>query len=463
MTRLQILRLNLSKAGVAKTKISYSCSNCNYVTIKWIGCCPECSEWNSFIEQKPSEVAAGHSRSSSVATLKSLDQISTDQHMRMLTGIKEWDRVLGGGVLPGSFLILTGDPGIGKSTLLLQVAHALAAQHDVLYFSSEESLEQVKGRALRLGINAQRLLFSDESCLETIISTAIQKKPGLLILDSIQSCHLSLDRHIIPGTIAQLREAAFHLMRLAKENNIAVLITGHITKDGEMAGPKVLEHMVDGVFYIQAEDRWHTRILRSVKNRFGTINEVGFFQMQENGLCEVQNINQQFLESASQAAGSCLVSCLEGTRPILLELQALVIESKFGIPQRVVSGLDPKRVVLIAAILEKYLHVKFSMHDIFFKVGGGFKIKDSSTDLGIALALLSSYFQHTLPPKSVAVGEISMTGKIMTINQIGACIKEIEKFSLETVFVAYGQQLKTECKVHAFRNVYDLLRLFPEG
>jgi len=448
---------------VAKQKISFSCTNCDYSSVKWIGCCPACNEWNSFVEQKPTiSLGGGGVRSTTTATMVPLDQISTDMHVRMLTGIREWDRVLGGGILPGSFLILTGDPGIGKSTLLLQVAHALAAQHDVFYFSSEESLEQVKGRAVRLGVNAPRLLFSDEACLETIIATAIQKKPALLILDSIQSCHLSLDRHIIPGTIAQLREAAFHLMRLAKEHNIAVLITGHITKDGEMAGPKVLEHMVDGVFYIQSDDRWQTRILRSVKNRFGTINEIGFFQMQENGLCEVSNINQQFLESASRAAGSCLVSCLEGTRPIILELQALVIESRFGIPQRVVTGLDPKRVVLIAAILEKYLHVKFSACDIFFKVGGGFKIKDSSTDLGIALTLLSSYFQVTLPAKSVAIGEISLTGKVMTINQISACIKEIEKFSLETIFSADGQQIKTACRVQSFKNMYDLLQLFPE-
>jgi DNA repair protein RadA/Sms len=454
---------------VSKTKTSFSCTNCGYISIKWVGCCPGCNEWNSLLEQQQTPSFVGSSKNASgisggqAATLVSLAQISSTPQKRMTTGIREWDAVLGGGILPGSFIILTGDPGIGKSTLLLQVADAIAAQYTVVYFSSEESLEQVKGRALRLGVSRDTLLFSDEACLETIIATAQQTKPALLVVDSIQNCHLSPQSHAIPGTVAQLRESAFYLMRLAKENDIAVLITGHITKEGEMAGPKVLEHMVDAVFYLQAEDRWHTRILRSVKNRFGTINEVGFFEMHEKGLVEVADVNQQFIGEASGAAGAALVCCMEGTRPILLELQALVVESKFGMPQRVVTGLDPRRVVLVAAILEKYLHIRFSAHDIFFKVSGGFKIKESSADLGIALALLSSYFQKSLPSKSVALGEISLTGQIKSINQISACIKEIEKFGLDQIFVAKGQQAKATCAVVGFRNIYDLLQLFPEG
>lgn len=451
---------------MGKQKISFNCSNCSYISVKWVGCCPNCNEWNSFTEQKP--VASTLGAVNNFATVKtanlvSLANIQTSTQERMLSGVKEWDRVLGGGIFPGSFIILTGDPGIGKSTLLLQIAHELSTNYNVLYFSSEESLEQVKGRAVRLGVTNPNLLFSDEACLDVILATAQQAKPALVILDSIQNCHLSLQSHVIPGTIAQLREAAFHLMRFAKENNIAVLITGHITKEGEMAGPKVLEHMVDAAFYLQAEDRWHTRILRSVKNRFGTINEVGFFQMHENGLIEVTNINQQFLNEASQSPGSALVSCLEGTRPLLLELQALVVESKYGVPQRVVTGLDPKRVVLVAAILEKYLHIRFSAQDVFFKVSGGFKIKESSADLGIALALLSSYFQQVLPAKSVAIGEVSLTGQVKAINQIGTCIKEVEKFGLASVFVSKSQQVKTICKTYAFANVYELLQLFPEG
>lgn len=454
---------------MAKIKQLFRCTNCAYECGKWIGCCPACSEWNSFVEHIPSAAssfAASRKGASSgtapQAELFAFNDIEIETQQRMLAGVKEWDRVLGGGILPGSFLILTGDPGIGKSTLLLQVADKIAQQYSVIYFSSEESLQQVKNRAQRLGLSQSQLLFSDQASLESIISTAEKHKPALVILDSIQNCHLSVESHAIPGSIGQLREAGFLLMRFAKENNIAVLITGHITKDGQMAGPKVLEHMVDAVFYLQGEDRWQTRILRSVKNRFGTINEVGFFEMQEHGLEEITNINKHLINETTSAPGSALVCCVEGTRPILLELQALCVASKFGMPQRVVTGLDPKRVVLVAAILEKYLRIKFSMHDIFFKVSGGFKIKESSTDLGIALALLSSYFQQPLPSKSVAIAEISLTGQVKPTNQIAVCIKEVEKFGLEHILVARSQQAKSACKVISFNNVYELLQLFPE-
>lgn len=458
---------------MAKAKISYRCSNCSYESIKWVGCCPSCSEWNSFVEHAPVHLpsfkTSGGMVSASSSSVQSiqmnqLNDIDITEDARMLSGVKEWDRVLGGGILPGSFIILTGDPGIGKSTLLLQVADKIAEQgHKVAYFSSEESLQQVKGRALRLGLQQSRIAFSDQACLESIVSTCDSYKPDLIILDSIQNCYLSLSSQVFPGTIAQLREAAFLLMRFAKTNKIAVLVTGHITKEGQMAGPKVLEHMVDAVFYLQGEDRWQTRILRSVKNRFGGINEVGFFEMQEEGMVEIANINQQLLSEVSVSPGSVLVCSVEGSRPLLLELQALCIDSKFGMPQRVVTGLDPKRIVLVAAILEKYLHIRFSSQDIFFKVSGGFKIKESSSDLGIALALLSSYFQLPLPPKSVAIGELSMTGQVKPANQIGMCVREVEKFGLEHVYISKTQQVKTACNLVGFGSVYELLKLFPEN
>ncbi len=458
---------------MAKAKSSYRCSNCSYESIKWIGCCPTCGEWNSFVEHQSISLPSFKTKNSNLGgaatdaaqlTLSTLDDIDIENQQRMCSSIKEWDRVLGGGILPGSFIILTGDPGIGKSTLLLQVADKIAQNnYKVVYFSSEESLQQVKGRALRLGLKQSSVSFSDQACLESIVSTCDAVKPDLVILDSIQNCYLSLQSQLFPGTIAQLREAAFLLMRFAKTNKIAVLVTGHITKEGQMAGPKVLEHMVDAVFYLQGEDRWQTRILRSVKNRFGAINEVGFFEMQEEGMVEIANINQQLLSEVSVSPGSVLVCSVEGSRPLLLELQALCIDSKFGMPQRVVTGLDPKRVVLVAAILEKYLHIRFSSQDIFFKVSGGFKIKESSSDLGIALALLSSYFQVPLPPKSVAIGEISLTGQVKPANQIGMCIREVEKFGLENVLVAKTQQVKSSCNLMGFGSVYELLRLFPEN
>ncbi|HZW60759.1 MAG TPA: magnesium chelatase domain-containing protein, partial [Candidatus Babeliales bacterium] len=337
-----------------------------------------------------------------------------------------------------------------------------AQNYSVYYFSTEESLQQVKLRAQRLECSNGNLLFSDQASLEAILATARQEKPNILIIDSIQNCYVSESR-TIPGSIGQLREAAFHLMRLAKEDGITILVSGHITKEGAIAGPKTLEHMVDGVFYLQGEDRWHTRVLRSVKNRFGTINELGFFEMKESGLQEVPNINEHLISEVSYTPGSVLVSFIEGSRPLLLELQALSIESKLGFPQRVVSGLDQKQIVLIAAILEKYLQVKLSAHDIFFKVSGGFKIKGSSSDLGIALALLSSYFQQPLPQKSIALGEISLTGQIKPINQMTMYISEAEKFGIEQLLVAKNQKIDgTKCTVRRYNNVYELLSLFTE-
>lgn len=446
-----------------KQKTSFNCSSCNYQAIKWMGCCPECKEWNSFIEVKTSSKAFGKAREvKGTLTLMPLDTIDTKTRPRMLSGIKEWDRVVGGGIMPSSLIVLTGDPGIGKSTLLLQISHQLAQNYRVFYFSSEESLQQVKGRAERLGCLSSKLLFSDHVDLEAIIATTQHEKPDLLIIDSIQNCHTPTTQSI-PGSIGQLRESTFQLMRLAKEHDIAIIATGHITKDGTIAGPKTLEHMVDAVFYLQGEDRWQTRVLRSVKNRFGTINELGFFEMHEEGMVEVPNINQHLISEISHSPGSVLVSFIEGSRPLLLELQALTISSKLGVPQRVISGVDHKQVVLIAAILEKYLRVKLSTHDIFFKVSGGFKTKGSSPDLGIALALLSSYFQQPLPEKSIALGEISLTGQIKPINQIGMYIREAEKFGIAQLLVARNQKIEqTQCATQRFHNVYELLSLFQE-
>jgi len=443
---------------MTKIKTRFECSNCHYNTLKWLGCCPACKQWDTLKEVKNS-VSVG-SKNTTVPTLMNLADIETKKHTRMCCGISEWDRVLGGGIMPSSFIILTGDPGIGKSTLLLQITNQLAQQYTIFYFSSEESLQQVKSRAKRLGCHNSNLLFSDQADLDAIIEISQNKKPDMLVIDSIQNCYTK-QTQTVPGSISQLRESAFLLMRLAKEYGITTIVSGHITKEGNMAGPKTLEHMVDGVFYLQGEDRWQTRVLRSVKNRFGTINELGFFQMGQNGLGEVPNINQHLIEQVSHSPGSVLVSFIEGSRPLLLELQALTINSKLSIPQRVISGIDHKQVVLIAAILEKYLHIKLSTHDIFFKVGGGFKIKGSATDLGIALALLSSYFQQPIPNKSIALGEISLTGHIKPINQINIHIKEAEKFGIQQLIVSKNQKLeKNNCTIKRFSTVYELVTLF---
>lgn len=452
---------------MSKNKIVYACSSCTYQSIKWMGCCPECSQWNTFEENQTithavpgSKVALAKSGAIKALSMTQLSTVETTMKPRMLSGIDEWDRVVGGGIMPSSLIILTGDPGIGKSTLLLQICNRLAKNYSVFYFSTEESLQQVKQRAQRLECINENLMFSDQADLETILTTAQHHKPDIVIIDSIQNCYTS-QAQAFPGSIGQLRETTFHLMRLAKENDITILVSGHITKEGTIAGPKTLEHMVDGVFYLQGEERWQTRVLRSVKNRFGTINELGFFEMHQNGLQEVANINEHLISELSHSPGSVLVSIIEGSRPLLLELQALTIETKLGIPQRVVSGLDHKEVVLIAAILEKYLHIRLSTQDIFFKVSGGFKIKGSATDLGIALALLSSYFQQPLPEKSIALGEISLTGQIKPINQINLFVREAEKFGIGQLFVSKNQKIEnTSSKVRRFTNVYELLSLF---
>lgn len=449
---------------MAKPSSCFTCTQCSYQTRKWLGCCPECNQWDTFQEQA-APLSSNKARKNGATliaplTMVHLDMVTAMPHNRMASTIKEWDRVTGGGIVPGSFIILAGDPGIGKSTLLLQIAHRLAQQHAVLYFSSEESLEQVKLRAQRLQCAAPQLLFSDQANLEEIIATAKHLKPDLIIIDSIQNCYAT-ESNALPGSINQLKESAFHLMRLAKENTIAVLLSGHITKDGMMAGPKTLEHMVDTVLYLQGEDRWQTRVLRALKNRFGTINELGFFEMQEHGLQEMPNINQQLLEEIAHSPGSVLISYIEGTRPLLVELQALTIPTKFNMPQRLITGVDPKQVILIAAILEKYLKIKLNGHDIFFRVSGGFKLKESASDLGIALALLSSYFQQTLPEKSIALAEISLTGHIKPINHINTHLNEAEKFGIKHVFIARNQKTEnTACTVQRFNHIYELLSLF---
>ena len=407
---------------MAKQKQNFACAACTHQTSKWFGCCPNCNEWNSIAEHTApvyATKASPHTKPAHALEMKTLQAIPMQAQQRMVSGIDEWDRVTGGGIVPGAFIMLTGDPGIGKSTLLLHIAQRLSQNHSLLYFSSEESLQQVKLRAERLGCLQSSMLFSDQANLDDIIATTERYQPDIIIIDSIQNCYTS-STESLPGSVNQLKESAFRLMRLAKESTTAVLLSGHITKDGVLAGPKTLEHMVDAVFYLQGEDRWQTRILRAVKNRFGTIDEVGFFEMKEQGLQEVPNINQYLLDEITQSPGSVLISHIEGSRPLLLELQALTIATKFGLPQRVVTGIDQKQVVLIAAILEKYLQIKLSAQDIFFKISGSLKIKGSSCDLGIALALLSSYFQQPLPQKSIALGEVSLTGQIKPINMIGA-------------------------------------------
>jgi DNA repair protein RadA/Sms len=453
---------------MAKIKQSFVCASCGYSTPKWLGRCPECQAWNTLeLVTQQSSVAmgfkSGNQQTNAVAPTKIylLHDIETKNNKRFVTGIGEWDRVMGGGIMPSSLMVLTGDPGIGKSTLLLEVSQRLQQEHTVLYVSTEESLAQVKQRAERLqGTFGDTIYFSDTASLDSIISTAQELQPTILIIDSIQNCYIE-GSNCLPGSIGQLREATFRLMRMAKEGGITILLTGHINKEGLIAGPKTMEHMVDAVFYLQGEERWQTRILRSVKNRFGTINELGFFEMTATGLQEVTNVNQHLVDELSTAPGAALVAIIEGSRPLFVELQALTVASKMNMPQRVIAGIDHKQVMLIAAILEKYLKIKLSTQDIFFKVTGQLKNRAHATDLGVALALLSSYLQQPLPAKLLAIGEINLTGHIKPANNVNALIKEAETFGIEHVFVAKNQKVPTTgCTVTRFSSMYEVLGVF---
>lgn len=441
---------------MSKQKISFLCGACSYQTPKWLGKCPECEGWDTFSEMMPARAVSSATR---VATLKTFDQLDTSHQQRYCSDIAEWDRVTGGGIVPGAFLMLTGDPGIGKSTLLLHVAHALSAVYRVIYFSSEESLEQIKQRAERIGCAQGKLLCSDHARLDDIIATVCAERPHIIFIDSLQNCSGTIEQ--LPGSASQLREAAYKLMRLAKEENIAVIVSGHITKEGLMAGPKMLEHMVDAVFYLQGEDRWQTRILRANKNRFGAVNELGFFQMFEKGLIGMPSMAGQLFDDAAHSPGSVLLGHLEGTRPLILEIQALALPTRFGTPQRVISGIDPTQVTLIVAILEKYLKIKLGAYDIFVKVGGGLKVKGSSADLPLALALLSSYFSIALPKKSFACGELSLTGKVQPVSHAGLFASEVKTLGIGAFMCAQRQHVDLADSVLVrFGHVYELLKLF---
>lgn len=441
-----------------KNKACYCCTNCQFQTSKWLGQCPACQEWNTFFEQSP--LTLNQRTTTAAIKLQALNTIPLHNNTRIIAHNNEWDRVMGGGIVPGSFILLAGDPGIGKSTLLLNIAHNLAQQYHVCYFSSEESLEQLSARAHRISAVSNTLLCADSADLEVIIATALTNKPDILIIDSIQNCFFA-QTTAMHGSVTQLREAGFRLMRLAKEHNIAVITTGHVTKEGFVAGPKTLEHMVDGVFYLHGEDKWQARILRAVKNRFGSINEVGFFTMNEKGLQEIPNINAHMLAETSHAPGTAIMSTIEGSRPLLIELQALTIASKFGVSQRVITGADHKHVILIAAIIEKYLPIKLSTHDIFFKVSGGLKIKDSGADLGIACALISSYTQQPLPEKALVLGEVTLNGHIKPVNYFDTHIKEAEKFGLKTIITSQQQQVSHSfLTIQKFSHVYEITSLF---
>lgn len=426
---------------MAKSK--FICQSCGSEQPRWLGKCPDCQQWNSLIEELETPKSA--SRKGRVSTAISLASVSVSEEDRFTTGFSELDRVLGGGVVPGSLVLLGGDPGIGKSTLLLQVAHSLShLGKKVLYVSAEESLKQIKLRSSRLGCESKELMVLAETDLTAIIATLKEMKPDWTVIDSIQTIFdPSVASH--PGSVSQVRDATGALMRLAKEENISLCIVGHVTKEGALAGPKMLEHMVDTVLYFEGDRFKSYRLIRAVKNRFGSTNEVGVFEMCQKGLAEVLNPSKLFLaERTAGAIGSSIVATMEGTRPLLVEIQALVCPSALASPRRSTNGIEYNRIVQILAVLEKRVGISLAKNDVYINVVGGLKVEEPAGDLACALAIASSARELPLHPTTVFLGEIGLSGEIRGINAVEARLKEASKLGFTRAILPSPVDLAVE-------------------
>jgi DNA repair protein RadA/Sms len=422
----------------AKVKTIFRCQECGYTSPKWMGKCPDCDSWNTMVEEKeapaPSAVKTRQLTGFSSEVMP-LENVSVEEFLRMTTGISEFDRMLGGGIVPGSLLLLGGPPGIGKSTLMLQVSHALARQKTVLYVSGEESLSQVKSRADRLRIKGSNLFLVSETNLENILEVTKKITPAILVIDSIQTTFRP-DLAGAPGSVGQVRECAAEFLRLAKSQNLTVFLLGHVTKEGDIAGPRVLEHIVDTVLYFETERQQIYRILRSYKNRFGPTSEIGVFEMKGDGLAEITNPSLIFLgERSMNTAGNAVVATVEGTRPLLLEVQSLVTRTNFGLPRRMVTGYDVNRVTILIAVLEKRLGLHLESEDVFVNIVGGVKIKETGIDLGIACAIASAHGNFVCPPRLIILGEVGLAGEVRSIGQLSERLMEAEKLGFEKAIV----------------------------
>ena len=422
---------------MAKGKTSiFFCQSCGYESSKWMGQCPGCKEWNTFVEEVVDKKSAGtlakQKATASEAKVLPLSQIEMTYDKRVSTDMKELDRVLGGGIVQGSMVLVGGDPGIGKSTLLLQVRRKLSEHNiKVLYISGEESLQQIKIRAERIGNFGDSLKLLCETNLDTIKAVIDREKPQIVVIDSIQTM-FNEEVSSAPGSVSQVRESTGVLMQIAKGMGISIFIVGHVTKEGVVAGPRVLEHMVDTVLYFEGDRHAAYRILRGVKNRFGSTNEIGVFEMRQDGLVEVENPSEYMLSGKPEGASGSVVACsMEGTRPILLEVQALVCHSNFGIPRRTAAGTDFNRVNLLMAVLEKRLGLKLGDCDAYVNIAGGIKMNEPAIDLGIVLALISSYKDKPIDEKTICFGEVGLSGEVRAVNMAEQRVQEAKKLGFE--------------------------------
>jgi len=420
-------------------KTIFSCQSCGYQAPKWMGKCPDCGTWDSFVEERPaaaSKPGGGMTISGLQTGPVPIDSIELETELRLHTEIREFDRVLGGGLVPGTLILIGGDPGIGKSTLMLQAMHGLAGQgHKVLYVSGEESIRQIRLRSKRLNTVSPNLLVVSEVEVETILSMIETTRPRVIVIDSIQTM-FNGDLTSAPGSVSQVRESTVRLMLMAKRSGIPTLLVGHVTKDGAIAGPKLLEHMVDTVLYFEGDSNHIFRILRAVKNRFGSTNEIGVFEMKDNGLDEVANPSAVFLsERPAGAPGSAVTASMEGTRPILVELQSLASATNFGTPRRTILGLDTNRVALLAAVMEKKLGMHLMGYDIFMNVAGGVKVVEPAVDVAIVAAVASSFLDKPIADGTVVLGEVGLTGEVRAIGQVDTRLSESRKMGFTRCLV----------------------------
>ena len=424
---------------MAKAKKSiFFCQNCGHEENKWLGQCPMCKEWNTFVEEKVSSTKTSDVKDRKETQIVTLSSVSTEEDERMQTTIKELDRVLGGGIVPGSLVLVGGDPGIGKSTLLLQVCQKLSSmKKNVLYISGEESLKQIKLRANRMGEFSDHLYLLCETNLDIIKGVIERQKPDMVVIDSIQTMY-NEEVGSAPGSVSQVRESTNILMQLAKGLNISTFIVGHVTKEGTVAGPRVLEHMVDTVLYFEGDRHASYRILRGVKNRFGSTNEIGVFEMQKSGLVEVENPSEYMLNGRPEhAAGSVVACAMEGTRPMLMEIQALVCKTNFGMPRRTSAGIDYNRVNLLMAVLEKRLGLPLSEYDAYVNIAGGIKMNEPAADLGIVMAIISSYKNRPIPEETIIFGEVGLSGEVRAVTMPEQRVTEAKKLGFKTCIIPY--------------------------
>lgn len=446
-----------------KSATTFFCKDCGYETAKWLGKCPSCEAWDSFVEEKTVQSSSKVIRPNVITLEKpqSITKVKFKEDNRVASEITELDRVLGGGIVQGSVMLIAGEPGIGKSTLMLQVAHSIAKAGKVLYVTGEESAAQIKMRAQRLGALTDDLIVYPETSVFAVEKEVDNLKPAFLIIDSAQTMHRD-DISSAPGSVSQVRESSNYIIKIAKALNIPTFIVGHVTKEGNIAGPRLLEHMVDTVLYFEGDRHKYFRLIRATKNRFGSTNEVGVFEMGENGLVEVSNPSKIFLEERQEGtSGSAVMATVEGTRPLLVELQALITSTSSPVPRRGVTGLDYNRTSIILAVIEKRLGLKLGDKDVYVNVAGGVRVNEPTSDLALAMAVVSCYKNKPLPADLMVVGEVGLGGEIRAVNHITARLNEAAKLGFKQAVIPAGNTKESSkisgIKVKAVKNLSEAL------